>query len=422
MQDPPEEADAFNTIVPLLTAFNTNMTRFYRSSDVICLDECMSVWTNPHTCPINVFVKDKPHPNGQMFRSLADASTKIVIALDVVGLPKHIENERQYVTQHGRMPAAVLRLVDAAGLNQSNCHIVGDAAFAQRSTLLALRRRNIFATFMVKKKQHWPRGIPGNELEAINTLIPKPGNAVAKRMVHEELEYYVVSCQEPLGIRHLMTTCGTTTPVDTETSYYDEQAKRTRTYRQANIMASYNKACHAVDLNNQQRHAYNSIEAGWHTHTWWRRTFAFIFSLADTNAFFAWKGLIHPEMKDLSITLWRLQLFQELYGVRTSPEAPVPAQTSTTLHHLLEYPDHSRIVDGQVIVSDQHSKYPQLRCGGCHGIHSKDCLPRTRLYCSCNKAAPMCRACHNYHIDMILDQVNRRKRKRRRQEAELDDD
>jgi Transposase IS4 len=78
------QPDKFYEVSKLIKAWNDNMAENFQPSWISCLDESMSVWTNPHTCPGYMYVPRKPWPFGNEYHTIRCGKSTIMYAIELV--------------------------------------------------------------------------------------------------------------------------------------------------------------------------------------------------------------------------------------------------------------------------------------------------------------------------------------------------
>lgn len=76
--------DKFFEVRQLQDEWNKNMTKNFIPSWVSCLDESMSMWTNPFSCPGFMYVPRKPHPFGNEYHSVCCGETQVMWQVELV--------------------------------------------------------------------------------------------------------------------------------------------------------------------------------------------------------------------------------------------------------------------------------------------------------------------------------------------------
>jgi Transposase IS4 len=87
--------DRFTYVRQMVDCWNTNMTTKFRPSYISCLDESMSPWTSPFTCPGYMFVPRKPHPFGNEYHSVACGLSSVMWGIELVEgkMPHHTDQK-----------------------------------------------------------------------------------------------------------------------------------------------------------------------------------------------------------------------------------------------------------------------------------------------------------------------------------------
>ena len=80
----PPYLDRFHQVRQLMGAWYDNMRDVFVPSWISCLDESMSPWHNPFTCPGFIFVPRKPHPFGNEYHSICCGLSGIMFGVELV--------------------------------------------------------------------------------------------------------------------------------------------------------------------------------------------------------------------------------------------------------------------------------------------------------------------------------------------------
>ena len=153
---------------------------------LICLDESMVVFLNPHA-PEQVHVKRKKYPMGNKYHTATCTDTKIIYFVEMVEGRDKTEKGQDLKKQfEGEMDSNVVVLVARicfciCGLGQV---VVLDLGFGYVSTLVELWKLGLFSTYVIKKKNGWPKDTRTEEVlseihgKDIGTIIVRKAKSV----------------------------------------------------------------------------------------------------------------------------------------------------------------------------------------------------------------------------------------------------
>jgi hypothetical protein len=191
---------------------------------------------------------------------------------------------------HGKTVGLLMRMLKT--YFHTAKYVVLDSSFCVLKGIIKLREMGLFACTLIKKRQRWPIGVPG---DAMQVRFDRPGMNVgdvdAISWTQDGTPYFLWGMKEPDYVMRMMATGGPNTP--------DEMCKTTsRTWKRGNEQMSVTfqypqpfdwhfRYCHAVDDHNNLRHALPLIEDTWITQRWECRVFSFILAISEINAFLA---------------------------------------------------------------------------------------------------------------------------------------
>ena len=157
----PNILDRFWEVRDLIAAWNKNMQEVYIPSWVSCLDESMSIWHMRWTCPGYVFCPRKPHPVGNEYHTIADGTSTILYAAEIVmGKDTPDDYVHQYEAEEGKTSALLARLTRS--IWHTGKLVILDSGFCVLKALINLKKkRGLYAGAVIKKRRYWPSYIQG---------------------------------------------------------------------------------------------------------------------------------------------------------------------------------------------------------------------------------------------------------------------
>ena len=281
-------------------------------------------------------------------------------------------------------------------------YVVLDSGFCVLKGIIKLREMGLFACALIKKRQSWPVGVPGDAMQA---RFDRPGVNVgdvdAVSGTQDGVPYNLWGMKEPDYVMRMMATGG-------PNSVDDSCKTTTRTWKRGNEEISttfqyprpfdwHFRYRHAVDDHNNLRHALPSVEDTWVTKRWECRVFSFILAITEINAFLALRYFVfgNDTIKGCpTLLVFRRRLAWQLINnpwIRQEQQVSDERVWPGAIHRLITAPDHARKWSGGTFICDANQKYQQHFCSG-------KCGKRIRTYCACDPSKWLCRNCLPNHI------------------------
>jgi hypothetical protein len=384
--------DRFWEIRPFLECYNRHLTEIYEPSWSSCLDESMVQYDDP-SCPGWVFVERKFTDKGNEYHTIADSYTKIVYQLELVeGKDRPVTlGPLEFEEEFGKTPSLLLRLTKYSRLWGTGKVIMLDSGFCVLEGLLALRQRGVYAFAIIKRKRYWPRHIPGDDILQQASNLPLGTCLVRKGMATANgtsFPFFVAALRDSNHVVLAMSTFGVVH--NTGKLVY----RGPHSFQRPQVFDDYYVARHSVDDSNNIRQGHRGIEEAWETRSWAHRQFAFLFSLAEANAWHAQK-FFAPSSDTANHLVFRKKMVQEAFSEfvaasRIAETRSTPKKTTSLGHELVEIPEKKRRLEGVWIDAPQlKSTAPQWRCVSCR--------KKTRYYCCCNADRGICKVCFGQH-------------------------
>jgi hypothetical protein len=160
------EGDHFFAVRKLFSAFAEQTKHSFAAGSRVCLDESMVPWLKRWTCPGRIFVKGKPHPMGNEYRTMADCDTGIMLFAEIVEGRHKSKDYMPPFHQLGPTCGLLYRAIDQCGLSGSQRHLFVDSGYTSAEAVAGLLDNNIYVTCAVKKRKYWPKHVPGADITA----------------------------------------------------------------------------------------------------------------------------------------------------------------------------------------------------------------------------------------------------------------
>lgn len=388
--------DKFVFVREFLAAWNANMQEQFIPSFLMCLDESMVQWLNKWTCPGWVHLPRKPHPFGNEYHTIACAVTHIIFQVELVeGKDRPTELPKpEFEAELGKMGGLIMRMTKPVWY--SNRIVIMDSAFCQLKALISLQKHGVYATVVIKKRRYWPKYIDGDAMDAIVEKDPV-GTAKCLKGTLDGVPFTLVALRDTKHVLKLASTCGSMEPVKETKRRRDPETKTVIEFHYPEMIATYYKARHAVDDNNNMRQGSMGLEEGFPVHTWNLRQFIAMTAVSEVNSLNFYnhrRKMDDPEQfKPLSLIQYRRLLARALVEnpYLKKDEAPTSSGPSlrssrTPGHELVTAPLYTgKWRDGAwAKVSTQYLK---RKCSG------EGCTREQRTYCACDPHLFWCDAC-----------------------------
>jgi hypothetical protein len=388
--EPPNYNDKFHQIRDLVDAWNKNMANNFCPGWINCLDESMSVWSNPWTCPGFMFVPRKPHPFGNEWHTICCRLSGILFAVELVeGKDAPPEKQRPEFDDLGKTVGLLLRLTRS--LWNTAKVVVLDSGFCVLKGIIELRKKGVFAAAVVKKRKYWPKYIKGDVIKA-QFDNKELGSVDMINGMLEGVPFNVVALKDVKYTSIFMATYGTTERIGKETHRTIDDHKHTFKYPE--VMANHYMYRHYVDDHNKLRHQPISLEEIWATKHWTKRVFAFLLAITEVNVMLAMKffykkaktNMIEFRKEFAEMMIYNKYLLEERLAMN-SPVRRSKRLCIETDHDLLTLPKKTKFYKTTIVESK--TEYAQNQCSGCK--------KKTRTYCRCSPGLYRCKTCYAKH-------------------------
>ena len=346
---------------------------------------------------------------GNLLHCGADALTRILYILELQegkDRPSHLPVEKyaNLFPDGSKCGPLMMRLCEP--LFGSGSVVIHDAGFANIPALIQLKKKGVFASCLLKKKRYWPKYSNGAANEAHMRNAPLGAiDALQGKFGGEEFAVYLM--KDSKYTLQLASTYGKNLRAGPDKRRRHETTNQLHTFKYSDTIADYYRGRHAADDHNHLRQGIASIEDGWQTKKYHQRMFAVALGMCETNSKLAhdfFKGV--PAARKLTSVQWRAAIVADL--LRLYPPPIVAAQVSRQRHSA----DLALALAGHELVTKPHytgehvgrgpntvegfrkvrKQYQQMAC---HGVR---CTAMTRMYCTCDKAIPLCHTCYALHL------------------------
>ena len=390
---PPTYLDKFWEIRQMVEAWGLNMVENFIPGYVNCLDESMSVWTNKFTCPGFMFVPRKPWPFGSEYHTVCCCTSGIMWGIDLVeGKDRPRALGQQQFDDMGSTVGLLLRMLTP--IFHKGYVVILDSGFCVLKGIIELRKKGVFASALIKKRQYWPKFIRGDDIKAHfdNKEVGETDSWAGKL---DNIPFHVYAMKEPDYVMSLMSTYGTNNRdngKETRRSWKVGGEARSTSFRYPEVVHNHFLYRHAVDDHNGKRHSPISLEVVWATKRWPNRVFAFLMSITEVNCYLA--ESYFTSRKSNSMLDFRKSLAHQLIeNEYFDQEAESQRRRSTRIqegigHGLMSLPPFKIFLGGRMVPSD--SKYPPKKCNFCRR--------EVRTYCKCTPGVHICSHCFADHI------------------------
>ena len=149
----------------LINDFNDKMYATFGPSWLTCLDKSMVIFFNAFA-PGWMNVKQKPHPFGNEYHTIACCDTHIIFFVEIVeGKDRPStgpDSAAEFEEELGATAALVTRMTRP--IWGTSRVVLLDSGFGFLPCLQALRAKGLFSTCVIKKRKYWPAGTEGDVL------------------------------------------------------------------------------------------------------------------------------------------------------------------------------------------------------------------------------------------------------------------
>ena len=407
--DPSAPPDRFSEVRRMWAAINKHWRDFGIVPGWLCCnDESMASFLSRY-CPGFTKVNRKPRPFGNLLHCGACAICKILYILELQegkDRPRHLPAEEfAHLFADGNSTGPLMMRL-CKPLFGSGSIVIHDAGFCSIPALSQLKKRQVFASCLIKKENYWPKFTKGGENETHMAERPV-GDIDARQAQFAGEQYSIYLLKDSTYTLQLAANYGKNIRVGPTKRRRHPKTNVLYEFQYSEPIAHYYHGRHAADDNNHFRQGIASIEDGWATKKYHHRMFAVALGMCETNS-----KLAHDYFKrnynaeKMTNVQWRQRLIDDLLRLYPVPEVASPQKkqrTSTDLdlalsgHTHVTKPLHAGDFVGRgpgLIEGFRRCKkpYQQQACQG------DRCGKPCRTYCACDPAVPLCAQCYALHL------------------------
>ena len=393
--------DRFHEVRQMIYAFNQHYEQEYTPSWLNCVDESMNSWLNKFA-PGFMTLPRKPHPFGNEYHSIADGDggrfimwrIKLVEGKDRPKLPNGKPAfESQWERKYPKAPTVATLLAMTEPIHRTGKIVTGDSGFCVTQGVLALHDAGVFGQFLIKKRQHWPKKVPGDYID--RHMSSKPLGYTESYVQEIEGKRFFVHCTKDKDyVTKMMSTHGVLDEIQDHVTYRQVDGKWV-SFKYAEYLSRHNRAKHWVDDVNNRRHDPIGLEQVWATKWWPNRQFTFICSIAEVNAGQA-RGRARKEPAEPTLQFRKQLALKMLTNNLDSrgvvPTSPMRLRRTTNSVHVHKKRDRfaGRWNPYSRKFNECKTEYVRRPCSVCRKT--------TREYCACAPERDLCRVCFGLHL------------------------
>ena len=366
--------DPHTQIMDFLSAVNSHLITTLIPGKYITLDESM-IKAFHRDLKGKMKIKRKPRPIGNEIKDLADASSNIVIQMELYE-GKEDMAEKEHVKKLGATCATSLRLTKP--YHGSGRTVIGDSWFGSVKTACHLRKEGLHSILIVKTAH---KEFP---VDLLNSHTLKQGQWVSYTRNVDGTNIMATSYMD-LKKKQFVSTCSTTL-------HGKPRVTKHGIVQRPKVAETYLQNAAAIDIHNHVRTGSLGCEDVLLTKSPQMRQFSGIIGFLFTNAYLAFKKFKHGEEKTKHVN-FKVYLSTALCRYKEN----VSVQVRSSL----------RMENQEALVASEHKieklKYPK-RCFFCYHGYQDQRITNTTFMCSyslCNK--PICkpsstRKCWELHL------------------------
>ena len=398
---PPAYKDRFWTVRLLYDAYNTMMgdDGLFSPSWLVCLDESMMAYLDAY-CPGWMTVKRKPHPYGNEIHTIACAESHIIFWMELVegqSRPKEGPFRKAPLADDlGKTAALVVRMTTS--IHGSGRVVALDSGFGYLPSVKELLARGLYSTAVIKKRSHWPKGVPG---QAILDHVHGRDVGDLQALVGEgDNDGVWIGAMADSKHTSIMANSWGTTNRTGPTKRRRVGGERVE-FQYDECRNAYYSARHAVDDHNNNRQGVLSLEAACAVKDWTKRQFFYVLATVEVNALLAYNHFVRRPKGEpaLSKAAFRRMLVEGLvHNAEYSERRRGDDQDGGNRNH---HHDLLRLEvfrgkwnHGKKAFPPTTQKYQQYLCAG------EGCTRRVRTYCRCDMKI-RCERCHTLHCEAV---------------------
>ena len=352
--------DKTTQILDFLDAVNEHLDEAVSAGQFVCVDESMIKAFHRHL-PGKIKIKRKPRPIGNEIKDLSDASSMIVLRMELYE-GKDQMSTKEHVQEHGATCATTLRLVEP--IKGTGRIVVGDAWFGSVLTVKELMKIGLYAIMLVKMAhRNYPK-------ELLNSHQISRGEWVAYTREVENVNIMACSFMD-LKKKQFISTCGTIIAGTPRSTKHHGDVNRPK------VAETYLKYADSIDKHNSFRTGSLGLEDVLHTHSPHLRQFFGVLGFLMTNAFLGYR-FFKPDQLNVKHLKFKMSLAEKMVHFKES-------ETPTT-YLRIRSPDMSS--SSALAAADVHEfeKLPyQKPCYYCRHGYTDTARIKTTFKCTtCN--------------------------------------
>lgn len=397
-----ENQQSWQVVSPLIAMCNAKWQSSIRPGYKLTVDESMFAWYGRGGSiggmPTVIKIKRKPKGVGCEIKSIADASTNIMLGMEI-NEGKDAMIKKKWQKELGAGTATTLRLTKP--WHGSGRVVCGDSWFASVKTAVTLMKHGLFFAGVVKTAH---TAFP---LKQLTTLCPtNKGQHISATAEKDGVALNAVAWRDR-KVHSFVSTCGTTLAGEpAKKKRYDDNFKL---YHKAidrpKLVAMYHDGAPSIDVHNHLRQDGLALEQVWRTDNWHHRVYACVFGIMETNAYLAFSNFCCG-LDTITHSGFTTRLAEQLirYSHPTNSQQqqqqqkgqpPTDGPAATAQGDGIEH----RLVSLSHVSGKPHT---QRKCVVCR--HVRDSARKASYFCAtCGPNAVMCspntgRTCFQYHI------------------------
>lgn len=348
-----------------------------------CVDESMSSWlgadgaNTPTGMPHVTKIPRKPKGVGLEFKCVADVSSGIMLGLEIHE-GKDAMAEKEFAGQYQKHVATTLRLVKP--YFGSTRTVFGDSWFGSVTCAEALKEHGMYSIFVVKTAV---KRFPKRALLA--QAYPTRGHSVAMEAVTASGVHITAMAWRDFSdakahsgrgqLKTIVGTAGTSAVGEAHIKKrYCEGKSVEISVTRPQMYAEYYGAAQTIDVHNHHRQGILALEVSLATKVWWKRVYASVLGMIETNAFLAYlrmhpRALTDPRHTDLTHKEFTSMLAYSLVtnSLDNSPSTSLRPRQDRPEEHPPCFHTLSPLwqTDRKYAEKKEDGKKPQLTCSVC---------------------------------------------------------
>ena len=340
-------------ILDFLEAVNENLKSAVSPGLYVCIDESM-IKAFHHDLPGKIKIKRKPRPIGNEIKDLSDASSMIVVHMELYE-GKGPMASKEYVPEFGATCATTLRLVRS--IAASGRIVIGDSWFGSVKTAVQLRKQGLFAIMLVKTNHAlYPK-------ELLDSHQLSRGKWVGYTKEVDGVKVMAVGFQD-LKKKHFIATCESVVAGNPCVTKHHGDVPRPK------VAETYLRHADSIDKHNSFRTGSLGLEDVLHTHSPHLRQAFGIFGFLFTNAYLAYR-FFKPDQSNLKHVTFKMTLAEKLVKVAKIDLSKTRSSAPASVNNSAGYPACVNNAASHIIAKLAH----QAPCYYCrHGYKESSCI------------------------------------------------